>query len=607
MLPKEYHDFRVAAWLIWKRIGLPEPTPIQYDMANFLQFGGPKVFITAFRGAAKSYLTSAYTCWSHSMSDHWQHGCDCDWCMKRPDVNGVVRARDLRFRVVSAAGDKVREFINFSKRIITEVDEFNELRPRSADKTWAQDRFDIEGSPIAQVSSVVATGIFGTLTGGRANEICWDDVETPNTSETVGMRQKLRNRMTEFSALLIPEYHRQIGLGTPQCEESIVDEMADKGYVVRAWPISYPTKDEEIRWGDRLAPMLRSPAEDQVGKSVEPTRFSDMHLAEVETDMGKSNYRLQMHLDTSLSDALKFPLKLGDLVIMDVDQSQVPDHIVWASGPDQIIKDMDPLGFTGDYFHRPMKVSDRWAELKGGVMFVDPSGAGSDETAYAIVKEACGTLFCTDLDGYLGGYEEPTLRALALAAKMGKVSRILVEQNFGQGMFASLLRPIVMEVFQNPDIGDYVANGCTIEEIRSTGQKELRVIDTLEPLMNQHRLVVDRGVFIKDRRIRQGVAAKDQLAYRLGYQITRITKERNCLKHDDRVEALAGACQYWVQSMAKHRGVSAIQERRAQQEADWQAYRKELEELGTPHWKMNKPKTKSFFSNIVKQRHPRQH
>jgi hypothetical protein len=213
------------------------------------------------------------------------------------------------------------------------------------------------------------------------------------------------------------------------------------------------------------------------------------------------------------------------------------------------------------------------------VMFIDPSGQGKDETAYATVSEVCGNMFCSDVGGYTGGYDDATLRALAMAAKSNRVGLILVEKNFGGGMFTSLLTPHIQEVYRDPALFGYVAPGCNIEEIHSTGQKELRIIETLEPLMNQHRLVVDRGVFLRERRVSVDTTRDDNLTYRLSYQLTRVTKDRGSLAHDDRLEALAGACRYLAESMAKDRGAAVDEYKRSRVDAEREAYIKELNSL----------------------------
>ena len=109
---------------------------------------------------------------------------------------------------------------------------------------------------------------------------------------------------------------------------------------------------------------------------------------------------------------------------------------------------------------------------------------------------------------------------------------IIVESNFGDGMFTQLLKPVVQRYYP-----------CTIDEVNHTKQKELRIIDTLEPVMNQHRLVVSPQL------IREDFDTKDP-NYQLFYQLTRITKDRGALRNDDRLDVLSIAVAYWVEQMA---------------------------------------------------------
>ena len=117
-------------------------------------------------------------------------------------------------------------------------------------------------------------------------------------------------------------------------------------------------------------------------------------------------------------------------------------------------------------------------------------------------------------------------------ARDAKVNMIIVESNFGDGMFTQLLKPVVQRYYP-----------VTIDEVNHTKQKELRIIDTLEPVMNQHRLVVSPQLIRKD------FDTKDP-NYQLFYQMTRITKDRGALRNDDRLDALSIAVAYWVEQMA---------------------------------------------------------
>jgi len=114
-----------------------------------------------------------------------------------------------------------------------------------------------------------------------------------------------------------------------------------------------------------------------------------------------------------------------------------------------------------------------------------------------------------------------------------------VESNFGDGMFSELIKPYFNKNYP-----------VTLEEVRHSKQKELRIIDTLEPVMNQHRLVIDREVIQKDYDSIQKYPNDVAQRYSLFYQLTRITKDRGALAHDDRLDALAMATAYWVEQMA---------------------------------------------------------
>jgi Holliday junction resolvasome RuvABC endonuclease subunit len=184
--------------------------------------------------------------------------------------------------------------------------------------------------------------------------------------------------------------------------------------------------------------------------------------------------------------------------------------------------------------------TDEMSEYTGSVMSIDPSGRGKDETGYACVKALAGNLFLTEAGGITGGYEMETLEALAYAAKRNQVKYIIIEANFGDGMFTQLLKPVLARIYP-----------CTVEEVKHSTQKEARIIDTLEPVMSTHRLIVDQRVIQKDFD-----TAKD-IKYSLFYQLTRLTRDRGALVHDDRLDALAIAVAYWTESMARDNNKAA--------------------------------------------------
>ena len=250
---------------------------------------------------------------------------------------------------------------------------------------------------------------------------------------------------------------------------------------------------------------------------------------------------MQFMLDSRLSDVDRFPLKVNDLVVMDIDNEVAPEKVVWAQSPELSWGgDVPNVGFTGDRFYRPMKQVGDMIEFTGSVMSIDPSGRGRDETSWAIVKMLNGYLYVPDAGGMQGGYGEDVLKTLALKAKKHKVNYIIVESNFGDGMFSELFKPYLSKV-----------HPCSIEEVRHSIQKEKRIIDTLEPVLSQHKLVISPEVIREDFNTVQRYPLESQLKYQLIYQLSRITRDRGAITHDDRLDALAIAVAYWADQMAQ--------------------------------------------------------
>jgi len=181
-------------------------------------------------------------------------------------------------------------------------------------------------------------------------------------------------------------------------------------------------------------------------------------------------------------------------------------------------------------------------------MSIDPSGRGKDETGYAVVKMLNGYLFVTQAGGLPGGYDMPTLQKLAKIAKDELVNHIIIEANFGDGMYQALFEPVVSKI-----------HPCMVEEVKHSTQKERRIIDTLEPVISRHKLIVDKKVIEDDYKTAQAYEADAKFTKTLVYQMTRVTYDRGSLKHDDRLDALAIAVNYWVEQMAQDadRGIAS--------------------------------------------------
>ena len=515
-IPSKLLDFRNFLYLCWKHLNLPAPTPIQYDIANFIQGKDQRVVINAFRGVGKSWITSAYVC--HQL-------------LLNPQKNILV---------VSASKNRADDFSTFTLRLINEIDVLAHLRP-SESQRQSKVSFDVRPARASHAPSVKSLGITGQLTGSRSDLVIADDVETSHNSATMGMRDKLSTQVKEFESIIKPQ-GRILFLGTPQTEMSLYNELPKRGYKLKVWTARYPSLKQLRSMSKTLASTITKTWHiDKVGFPTDPNRFDFEDLREREASYGKSGFNLQFMIDTTLTDEDKYPLKLSDLVVMSTNPDKAPEKIIWASSPELRDEELPCVGLHLDAYYRPMQTQGEWLDYQGAVMSIDPSGRGKDETAYAVVKMFNGNLFLTDSGGLVGGYTDKTLQGLADIAKKEKVKLILVEENYGGGMFSKLLLPFIHRTYP-----------VTLEEVRHTTSKEKRILDVLEPLIQQHRLIINRAVVLNDYHKTQELYSTDQaLRYQLFYQMSRLSRDKGSLAFDDRLDVLAMACAYWVEQLAR--------------------------------------------------------
>lgn len=523
-------DFRNFLYVVWKHLNLPDPTPVQYDIAHYLQHGPKRRVIEAFRGVGKSWITSAFVC--------WRLYCD----------------PDRKLLVVSASKQRADDFSTFTLRLISEMEILAHLRPKG-DQRFSKVSFDVGPSRASHAPSVKSLGITSQLAGSRAHDIIADDIEVPNNSDTQAKRDKLKEQIKEFDAILTPGDEVTITyLGTPQTEQSIYNELPNRGFDVRIWPARFPNAKQREKYGPFLSPLIGDMLDqypDIEGGPTDKFRFTDADLIERETSYGRSGFNLQFMLDTSLSDEDRYPLKLRDLIVMDTDLKKAPVELAWGSSPELVIGDIPNVGMAGDRYYRPFFISQDWADYQGIIMAVDPSGRGGDETAYAVVAHLHSRLYLLDAGGLPGGYDTPTLEGLSKIAQKYQVNKIIVEPNFGDGMFNKLLAPVLFKFHR-----------CAIEDTeRSNTQKERRIIDTMEPVMNQHRLVVNKALIKRDFDSTAEKRPEEVNRYRLFYQMTRLTKDKGSLAKDDRIDAVALAVHYWNTVLEQDAQVAAREHR----------------------------------------------
>lgn len=526
-------DFKVFLRAIWKELSLPEPTRAQLAIADYLQHGPKRKQIQGFRGVGKSWITAAFAIWK------------------------LWNDPEHKVMIVSASKERADSTSLFMMRLISEVAWLQHLKPVDENARWTRIAFDVRCRP-AQSPSVKSVGITGQLTGSRANTIIFDDVEVPNNSLTEIMREKLLQLVSEAEAVIVPEGESEIiYLGTPQTLFTIYRKLAEKNYRPFIWPARYPSEEKLAAYENYLAPQLLEDLERgaKSGDPTDPARFGHETLLQREASYGRSNFMLQFMLDTSLSDAERYPLKFADLIVTSVNPKEAPDRLVWCSAKENVIRDLPAVGLAGDYFYSPMKIVGDWSPYSETICAVDPSGRGLDETAMHILSQRNGFIYWQEAWGTKDGYSDNTLRHILKRCRHYGATTLLIESNFGDGTVTSLFQKMVQEMKLN----------ITIEEKRATVRKEDRIIDALEPVMNQHRLVVDPRVIEWDFNSNPDLPADERLAYMVFFQMSRICREKGALKRDDRLDALALGVSWFTDALAISAQESIIAERRE----DW--------------------------------------
>lgn len=524
-------DFKLFLAALWEQLGLPPPTRAQFAIADYLQHGPKRLQIQAFRGVGKSWITGAFVLWT------------------------LFNDNEKKIMIISASKERADNMSIFLQKLIIETPWLNHMRPDTDDSRWARISFDVKCPP-HQAPSVKSVGITGQLTGSRADLMILDDIEVPGNSLTEMMREKLLQLCTEAESILTPKDDSRIMyLGTPQTTFTIYRKLAERNYRPFVWTARYPRSI--TNYEGKIAPQLQADIEEgaEPWAVTDPDRFTNNDLLEREAAMGRSNFMLQFMLDTTLSDAEKFPLKMADLVVTAVNPTTAPDAVVWCSDPQNILKELPTVGLPGDYFYSPMQLQGEWHPYSETICSVDPSGRGSDETTATYISQRNGFLYVHEMRAYRDGYSDTTLLDILKGCKKYDVTKLVIESNFGDGIVCELFRKHLIQTKQSIDI----------EEVRANVRKEERIIDTLEPVMNQHRLIINKSVVDWDYNSNPDDPPENRLLYMLFYQMSRMTREKYAVKHDDRLDSLAQGVKYFTDSLA----ISAQQQVQLRQQEEW--------------------------------------
>lgn len=528
LLQKTFPQFVPFLIVTLKFLGF-SATEIQKDIASFLEFGPKDLMVQAQRGQAKSTITAIFAV----------------WCL--------IHNPKHRILIVSAGGKQANEISTLICRIILNFEILECLRPdpTKGDRVSVE-AFDVHYSlkGIDKSPSVACTGITGNLQGKRADLLIADDVESQKNSRTAMARELLLSWIRDFASIC--QNGRIVYLGTPQSDSSVYNTLPQSGFTVRIWPGRYPTPDQIEHYGDMLAPSIKSAlerdytlgagggADGTQGQPVDPELLGEESLQLKERKQGTAFFQLQHMLCTKLADEMRYPLKPIQLVVMRLGD-KLP--VSFTRGMSVEHTKQYQVGSVRFSCSTPQYVSADVAPPTGRVLRIDPAGGGKngDESGYAVVDQLNGNVYIRKVGAVPGGLEEDKLRALALVAKRWNPDLIIIEKNMGHGAFTHILLPFLR------------AEGveCAVHDVFETGQKELRIIDTLEPIMGAGNLVIDEDVLLDDWASTSHHPADKRQLFTLMFQFTKVTRDRGALVKDDRLDALAGAVAHWVGALSQ--------------------------------------------------------
>lgn len=530
-----------------------ECSDLQIDIGKFLQYGPQKGMIQAQRSQAKSTIVAIFAVWQ------------------------LIHDCKHRVLIISAGSEVAMEIANWVIQIIMNWDILECMRPdRQHGDRSSTKAFDVhwqlkgpEKSP-----SVACIGITANMQGRRADLLIPDDIESSKNGTTETQRAALEHLSKDFASICAKG--RIMYLGTPQTIDSIYNNLQARGFEIRVWTGRYPTHDEEKHYGTTLAPFLvQNMAEDESlrrsgglagdrGQPTDPLLLGEEILCSKELDQGPAYFNLQHMLNTEMSDSLRHPLKPRDLIVMPFGIDKGPGELTWL--PNTTNQVLAPGYVCKPQLHGPYSFSKELYKYEGKHMYVDPAGGGKngDETVAAVTYFLHGYIFLAEILKLPGGYGDDVYKQLSALALKHEVNSIDVEKNFGFGALASAWRPILHR--------EYEAAGKTgapaIEEPFETGQKELRMIDTMEPIMARHRLIMHEDIIQYDLDTTNKYPIDVRESYKFLHQLTKVSREKGSLIHDDSLDAVAGSMRHWTEILAVDE-LKRIAQKDTDEGADW--------------------------------------
>ncbi|MGI9461216.1 MAG: phage terminase large subunit [Alphaproteobacteria bacterium] len=228
-----------SLWCVMQKREFPRHQQI---MAIFLatawQNGERQLLLMAFRASGKSTLVGLF----------------CAWLL--------YQNHNLCILILSAEQRLATKMVRSVRYMFDHHPLLQPLKPQPREQ-WASDEFTIKRSLLLRDPSIVARGLYGNITGFRADIIICDDVEVIKNSHNSSQRHELRRRLSEVDFILTPPIHHnpktangfQLYIGTPHHQDTIYNNQSD-GFLSGFTSCVIPLLDNQghSAWPEKFTP-----------------------------------------------------------------------------------------------------------------------------------------------------------------------------------------------------------------------------------------------------------------------------------------------------------------------------------------------------------------
>ncbi len=464
-IAEKIQSFSNFIYYYHKLAGLSEPTQSQYEIAGILE--DCAVFTDKVKGNLSDICPNRI---SDKVFINTFRGFGKSHLASLFVSWLLYRNKNLKTLIVSGTNSKGTELSHHILQTIRLLPELQHLAPKDKQDRAGSKSFDIAGIIPKQQPSVSCTSISSNNTGKRADVLILDDIETLSSAYSHAEKEGIKINLQELTGAILSPNALVVVLGTFQSEKSIYLDMISKGYSPFFLPVAYP--DIDYKYSKYLLPNILSRNSQQPSQPLD--RFNKVEIRKRKQEYTEESFALQFMLDTSKSDKATYLFDLGGI------------PLVQQYGNNKI-------------------------------MVIDPAAGGGDASAYIILAYGDGKISILE-SGDCGGYDDGSMSILLSAMRKYNIKDIKVEKNFGAGMYSLLL-------------SKYLTNknySAKVEDFNSTGNKEARISETLQPSFQQNLIAFSNSYYDLQDNPRS-----------LRYQLKYFTGKKACLEYDDMIDCLS--------------------------------------------------------------------